>query len=108
MKNQKVKESFQKEYRCLNPNCMHIDEKGCAVVEAYQTGTITLKEVERHRKDRRTKLFQDNKAEYKKTKEGFKRGVSKNFRNKSKILKFENDQLEEQTKLAYESEKDHE
>lgn len=85
---------------------MHIDEKGCAVLEAYQTGVLSIKELERYRKEMRTKLYQENKVEYKKNKEGFKLGVSKNFRNKKKITKFEIKQIEEQTRLANESEED--
>lgn len=55
-------------------------------------------------KEQRRLLYQTNKEEYKKQREKFVRGVSKNFRNIKRDNQEEMIYLDEQTKLAYEGE----
>lgn len=56
-------------------------------------------------KEQRRLLYENNKAEYKKQRKNFVRGVSKTFRNIKKDNQEELLFLDEQTKLAYECEK---
>ena len=57
-------------------------------------------------KEYRTKLYHENKGEYKKIKKEFVYGVSQNFRNKKNDKKRAMKQLEAETMQAYEEDYD--
>ncbi|MDP4221858.1 MAG: ribosome small subunit-dependent GTPase A [Bacteroidota bacterium] len=78
-------EIFNLTLRCKFPDCRHIDEKGCAVIEALQNGTIDKDSLDNFRKVlKEQKRFQISLAEKRRKDRQFGKMVKEILKEKKK------------------------
>jgi len=79
-------EIFDISFKCKFPDCNHINETGCAVIEALNNGTIDKESYDNYQKiHKEQERFQTTLAEKRKKDKVFGKIIknyNKNFRNK--------------------------